>query len=103
MMNRLGVTLSDLSEADVGAPLTSAVRTCQSCTHSSECEAWLSHGNVSYAADAPGFCPNATLFRRLRSLSARIPQTLKASPVKLPQGSQSPISLAVPYLLGHKP
>ena len=67
MMNRLGLTVSDASQARLGVPLSRVSRTCLSCNHASECEAWLSHANVAYAADAPGFCPNAKLFRQLRS------------------------------------
>jgi hypothetical protein len=67
MVNRLGVTLGDLSQANPDFPLNSAIRTCLACTHANECEAWLSHANLAYAADAPGFCPNAKLFRQLRS------------------------------------
>ena len=67
MMNRLGVTPDDASQASLGVPLGSISRTCQSCNHAGECEAWLSESNLAYAADAPGFCPNAETFRLLRS------------------------------------
>ena len=67
MLNRLGVTLGDLSQANLGVPLSSAIRTCHSCTRANECEAWLSDSNVACVADAPCFCPNARLFRQLRS------------------------------------
>ena len=58
MMSRLGITVSDSSQA---------IGTCRSCSHACECEAWLSDANVAYAAEAPSFCPNAKLFRQLRS------------------------------------
>ena len=67
MMTRLGVTVVDASPKGLVIPLRWVCRTCMSCNHADECEAWLSHSNVAYAADAPDFCPNARLFRQLRS------------------------------------
>jgi hypothetical protein len=67
MMRRLGVTVAGASQASLRIALRWACRTCMSCKHTSECEAWLSHSNTASAADAPEFCPNARLFRRLRA------------------------------------
>jgi len=72
MMNRLGVPVIDASQASLGVPLRQVGRTCQSCNHADECEAWLSASNTAYAADAPDFCPNARLFRQLRSSTLRM-------------------------------
>ncbi len=67
MMDRLNVTATDAPEVQLGFPFREARRTCLSCDHVDECEAWLSLSNAAYAADAPSFCPNARLFQQLRS------------------------------------
>ena len=64
MMDRLGLTAEPVS-ASLDFYKRWAYRTCWSCTHSSECEAWLSHSDKAYVADAPDFCPNASYFRGL--------------------------------------
>lgn len=71
MINRLGLTIADSCRTAPGVPLRWVSRTCVSCTHASECEAWLSYSNVAYAADAPEFCPNARVFRQLRASTSR--------------------------------
>jgi hypothetical protein len=68
MMNRLGVTLADATQADLSVLTRVASHACMRCTHAAQCEAWLSHSNTAFAADAPDFCPNARIFRRLRAI-----------------------------------
>ena len=67
MMARLGTAVASISEPRFRAPLQEARATCLACRHGDECEAWLSRWNVAYSADAPKFCPNAELFRRMRA------------------------------------
>jgi hypothetical protein len=63
MMDRLGLTVVETTRANLGIRMYSACRTCMSCRHADECEAWLSASDKTYVADAPAFCPNASFFR----------------------------------------
>ena len=65
MMDRIGLQLDDAGRVNLGIPLRMAARVCLLCRRSDACEAWLaSHRGP---AEAPGFCPNAGFFRRVRA------------------------------------
>jgi hypothetical protein len=70
MLNRLGLTIPEAAQFELGIPMRSACRNCMLCRHAAACEAWLSVFPHSCVTKTPDFCPNAQLFDRLRRRSA---------------------------------
>ena len=62
MMDRLGVTLSDVKSDPTGLAVERAVRACAFCSHGGECQGWQETHDG--AERAPDFCPNAAFWAR---------------------------------------
>ena len=63
MMDRLGVSLTDIKADPTGLAVERAVRACAFCSHGGECQAWQD-AHPDGADTAPGFCPNAAFWAR---------------------------------------
>jgi hypothetical protein len=66
MMDRLGLDTDAFAHRRFGLDLCCAIRTCQFCRADEVCRDWLARSAKS-SAEAPAFCPNATLFARARA------------------------------------
>jgi hypothetical protein len=66
MFDRLGIDLARAAPHLLGIELASVSRTCMSCRHGTECEAWL--GGNGREGDRYAFCPNAAALDRIRNL-----------------------------------
>jgi hypothetical protein len=66
MMDRLGLDTEAFAHRRCGFDLSSAIRTCQFCHADEVCRDWLARVAKS-SAEAPAFCPNATLFAQARA------------------------------------
>jgi len=69
MMDRLGLDTDAFAHRRFGLDLSSAIRTCQFCDADEVCRDWLGRA-AKASAEAPAFCPNATLFAQARAEQA---------------------------------
>jgi hypothetical protein len=66
MMDRLGLDTDAFARRRFGLDLSCAIRTCQFRRADEVCHDWLARSAKSLA-EAPAFCPNATLFAQARA------------------------------------
>jgi hypothetical protein len=71
MFDRLGIDLPRAARHLLGIELASVSRTCMSCRHGPECEAWLAGDGRK--DDRYAFCPNAGALDRIRHLQEERP------------------------------
>ena len=66
MMDRLGLDTGAFAHRRFGLDLSFTIRTCQFCDADEVCRDWLARA-AKALAEAPAFCPNATLFAQARA------------------------------------
>lgn len=66
MIEKVGVDLDRLAMSRLGLDLADAIRACRACAAADECAEWLKQA-PAHLDHAPGFCPNAARFERLKA------------------------------------